>query len=165
MCEARTCAAMAHVQQWHMCSSGTCARFNSKLVRIRSVRGAMNCATTSQEDKGFNSKLVRIRSVRGAMNCATTSQENKDFDSKLVRLEEKLKNWMMLQDESFQFQTGAIRRRNAMGVFRHTDNKFQFQTGSIRRNGRVSCLSVRYSFNSKLVRLEVLILMIIQKFA
>ena len=44
----------------HMCSSGTCARINSKLVRIRSVRGAMNCATTSQEDKGFNSKLVRL---------------------------------------------------------------------------------------------------------
>ena len=36
-------------------------RFNSKLVRIRSVRGAMNCATTSQEDKGFNSKLVRLK--------------------------------------------------------------------------------------------------------
>ena len=71
----------------HMCSNGTCARFNSKLVRIRSVRGAMNCATTSQEDKGFNSKLVRIRSVRGAMNCATTSQEDKGFNSKLVRLE------------------------------------------------------------------------------
>ena len=67
----------------------------------------MNCATTSQEDKGFNSKLVRlkadtrtcaavahvrasipklvqIRSVRGAMNCATTSQEDKGFNSKLV---------------------------------------------------------------------------------
>ena len=47
----------------------------------------MNCATTSQEDKGFNSKPVRIRSVRGAMNCATTSQEDKGFNSKLVRLE------------------------------------------------------------------------------
>ena len=60
MCSNGTCAAMAHVQQWHMCSNGTCARFNSELVRIRSVRGAMNCATTSQEDKGFNSKLVRL---------------------------------------------------------------------------------------------------------
>ena len=90
MCSNGTCAAMAHVQQWHMCSSGTCARFNSKLVRIRSVRGAMNCATTSQEDKGFNSKLVRIRSVRGAMNCATTSQEDKGFNSKLVRLEDEM---------------------------------------------------------------------------
>ena len=27
-------AKRAHVQQWHMCSNGTCARFNSKLVRL-----------------------------------------------------------------------------------------------------------------------------------
>ena len=77
------CAKRAHVQQWHMCSSGTCARFNSKLVRIRSVRGAMNCATTSQEDKGFNSKLVRLEGqarpmLRRLLAC---------FNSKLVRLE------------------------------------------------------------------------------
>ena len=45
----------------------------------------MNCATTSQEDKGFDSKLVRLEGVAplrvGAMaRCAR-------FNSKLVRLE------------------------------------------------------------------------------
>ena len=55
MCDTRTCAAMAHVRS-----------FNSKLVRIRSVRGAMNCATTSQEDKGFDSKLVRLKAKEQA---------------------------------------------------------------------------------------------------
>ena len=34
--------------------------FQFQTGAIRSVRGAMNCATTSQEDKGFNSKLVRL---------------------------------------------------------------------------------------------------------
>ena len=49
MCGTRTCAAVAHVRS-----------FNSKLVRIRSVRGAMNCATTSQEDKSFNTYKVLL---------------------------------------------------------------------------------------------------------
>ena len=45
----------------------------------------MNCATTSQEDKGFNSKLVRLevldtRIVQHTASCAR-------FNSKLVRLE------------------------------------------------------------------------------
>ena len=48
-------AKRAHVQQWHMCA------FQFQTGVIRSVRGATNCATTSQEDKDFNSKLVRLK--------------------------------------------------------------------------------------------------------
>ena len=42
----------------------------------------MNCATTSQEDKGFNSKLVRLEEMR---TCAEWHMWR--FNSKLVRLE------------------------------------------------------------------------------
>ena len=81
MCDTRTCAAMAHVRS-----------FNSKLVRIRSVRGAMNCATTSQEDKGFNSKLVRIRRRKSyAHMCSNGTCA------------------AMAHVHKFQFQTGSIR--------------------------------------------------------
>ena len=78
MCDTRTCAAMAHVRS-----------FNSKLVRIRSVRGAMNCATTSQEDKGFNSKLVRLEGGNHTRTCAAVAHV-RSFNSKLVRLEVKI---------------------------------------------------------------------------
>ena len=59
--------------------------FNSKLVRLKA--DTRTSAAVAQV-RASNSKLVRIRSVRGAMNCATTSQEDKGFNSKLVRLEE-----------------------------------------------------------------------------
>ena len=59
--------------------------FNSKLVRLEGGNHTRTCAAMAHV-RSFNSKLVRIRSVRGAMNCATTSQEDKGFNSKLVRL-------------------------------------------------------------------------------
>ena len=44
------------------------------------------------------------------MNCATTSQEDKGFNSKLVRLEEaNTGGALRLLQCMFQFQTGAIR--------------------------------------------------------
>ena len=46
----------------------------------------MNCATTSQEDKGFNSKLVRLEA--DTRTCAAGSTCAR-FNSKLVRLEDK----------------------------------------------------------------------------
>ena len=52
----------------------------------------MNCATTSQEDKGFNSKLVRleVKSSVSIPNWFDTkpNREDKGFNSKLVRLED-----------------------------------------------------------------------------
>ena len=78
-----TCAKRAHVQQWHMCA------FQFQTGVIRSVRGAMNCATTSQEDKGFNSKLVRLKA--DTRTCAAVVHHGakckRRFNSKLVRLE------------------------------------------------------------------------------
>ena len=93
----------------------------------------MNCATTSQEDKGFNSKLVRLEGVRGG--C-------------------ELEAHLLPDGTPFQFQTGSIRRKrqhSASTIFCASFNsklvrlegkecsawqasvcQFQFQTGSIR---------------------------------
>ena len=78
--DTRTCAAMAHVQQWHMCSNGTCAAmahvrsFNSELVRLkvrlRNRRGR------------FNSKLVRLKDLPPL----SLIKKVRCFNSKLVRL-------------------------------------------------------------------------------
>ena len=43
------------------------------------------------------------------MNCATTSQEDKGFNSKLVRLEVVVEAGKSVTVRLFQFQTGAIR--------------------------------------------------------
>ena len=63
----------------HMCSSSTCARFNSKLVRLEGGI-TMNLAMNSS---GFNSKLVRLEVVLAVLLIR--------FNSKLVRLEVLMK--------------------------------------------------------------------------
>ena len=111
-----------------MCSNGTCARFNSKLVRIRSVRGAMNCATTSQEDKGFNSKLVRLEG--GPLPPRGVRIIKFQFQTGSIRREYGC--WLADDMGLFQFQTGSIRSLSLMSIQSY-HMPFQFQTGSIRR--------------------------------
>ena len=57
------------------------------------------------------------------MNCATTSQEDKGFNSKLVRLEEirASEEWQIC---AFQFQTGSIRRALTILVYDTTWRRF-----------------------------------------
>ena len=135
-----------------MCSSGTCARINSKLVRIRSVRGAMNCATTSQEDKGFNSKLVRLE-----VSFLWMIQQIQvgSFNSKLVRLETEQGFHVYTDSQEFQFQTGAIRRRGNVSMPKIRDTLFQFQTGAIRRsntNVKLTVEIVEFQFQTGAIR-------------
>ena len=58
----------------------------------------------------------------------------------------------------FQFQTGAIRSKNE-DMSMYPISLFQFQTGAIRSGGHGENIAMRrVSFNSKLVRLEGLML-------
>ena len=71
----------AHVQQWHMCSNGTCARFDSKLVRLE-VNILQNMIVTNA--------MVLFQFQTGAIRRLMLGPE-------------------LLSRVSFQFQTGAIR--------------------------------------------------------
>ena len=84
------------------------------------------------------------------------------FNSKLVRLEVTIglydgKEYLI----GFQFQTGSI-RSFIVGIVIANMCAFQFQTGSIRRGGLLIFMMNFSSFNSKLVRLEVLRKLIFQ---
>ena len=90
----------------------------------------MNCATTSQEDKGFNSKLVRLE-----VDETITLSRYSSFNSKLVRLEAKS------DYEKKPFDSLGVR----------------FNSKLVRlevRNGFGVPQKIGVSFNSKLVRLE-----------
>ena len=80
------------------------------------------------------------------------------FNSKLVRL----KAGVVASGDgfgfSFQFQTGAIKSREAGEDLIVRLRPFQFQTGAIKRLWIITGYGeTRYCFNSKLVRLKVII--------
>ena len=131
----------------HMCSSGTCARFNSKLVRLE----VKKIAAIAEVLKSFNSKLVRLED---RLLCRAAHHAFCGFNSKLVRLEVIRDTLVWMPESVFQFQTGAIRssKPEPMEVSEESFNSklvrlevrrrksevlskylFQFQTGSIRR--------------------------------
>ena len=86
-----------------MCSNGTCARFNSKLVRLK----VTDRQGLPEWLDGFNSKLVRLK-VSGDIKALKTQME-------------------------FQFQTGSIKSFKEAGLRKQGFNlMFQFQTGSIK---------------------------------
>ena len=103
--------------------------FNSKLVRLEALLVKI---TENIYHLSFNSKLVRLE----VNNAFSQDEDHESFNSKLVRLEEALRE-AGLDSSVFQFQTGSIR----------------------------SVRSIRYiilsllCFNSKLVRLEVSIVL------
>ena len=153
-----------------MCSNGTCARFNSKLVRLEvdytlsqlrefarefqfqtgSIRRLMMKAIIVT-NTSFNSKLVRLEAKLKNLTWRRLSR----FDSKLVRLEESTLAFCAdIAHVQFQFQTGSIRSSQNTDYFGCAD-LFQFQTGSIRRQKQRNLWKVSIlCFNSKLVQLE-----------
>ena len=112
----------------------------------------MNCATTSQEDKGFNSKLVRLEVGNDVGPSWIVSIANWcdyeanmivarltisiSFNSKLVRLEDGNHTRTceaMAPVATFQFQTGSIKSQAFARLLPlQKCALFQFQTGAIR---------------------------------
>ena len=66
------------------------------------------------------------------MNCATTSQEDKGFNSKLVRLEGCELCYKIRGKAGVSIQTGAIKRQYAHMCSNGTCAQFRFQTGAIK---------------------------------
>ena len=78
---------------------------------------------------------------------------NPCFNSKLVRLKVLKPGAHPQSRDSFQFQTGAIKRSSASRSNR-LRNAFQFQTGAIKTYRTHTGFHRSDSFNSKLVRLK-----------
>ena len=51
----------------------------------------MNCATTSQEDKGFNSKLVRLKKVGDIVFVKVTHRLNLQVPTQIVSVDHNVR--------------------------------------------------------------------------
>ena len=131
-----------------MCSNGTRARINSKLVRLEGACEVQH----SKYIISFNSKLVRLE-----VQCERVNDTSRyGFNSKLVRLEVYETQKIIRMIVEFRFQTGAIRSLGLVAL-PADEFLFQFQTGSIRRHILQLPAFTLIRFNSKLVRLEDII--------
>ena len=75
------------------------------------------------------------------------------FNSKLVRLKASSALAGRTLPRTFQFQTGAIKRKREPTKPR-SGTAFQFQTGAIKSTHKANTRQAKKSFNSKLVRLK-----------
>ena len=101
-----------------------CLSFNSKLVRLKVWQKRKN-----RIGRGFNSKLVRLKVGTG------------------------FASWCWCRDR-FQFQTGAIKRKQPRGCQTPLQAGFNSKLVRLKGFGSVTASSVILCFNSKLVRLK-----------
>ena len=105
---------------------------------------------------GFNSKLVRLK----AKTVLPSGQICFCFNSKLVRLKVLMETPARFMKT--RFNSKLVRLKAVYHEVYHPDRPFQFQTGAIKSDPTdTKFAKTKYGFNSKLVRLKVIGVLVI----